>query len=319
MKPPFYNRIDYKGPIENILKKVAQDFKLGVFVSYKLVPFGYEDFNLVLKTNKGKFFVKIFGSFRSRQECKQYVHIMKLAYANGIHYPSLCSWGKKHLYELKIDNIILRLIVQEFIDGKNFIQLGTIPTEQEKKFIIKQAALINKLDFKPTLVYDSWAVVNLENEFKIKGKYLKSYKGEIKQTLKDFKKIPINSLPHCFVHSDMIASNSIRDKDGKIYILDFAVSNYYPRIVELASLICFNFFDPNVPEDLPNVLDFTLKTYQKFIPLEKSEIKALPTFLRASFAIYLIRANYEKSVNGTNTQENKHWLKVSVSGLEAKF
>lgn len=316
MKPSVYNRIDYKGPIEIVLTNVCKDFDLGIYISFELVPFGYEDFNLILKTDRGRFFVKIFGSFRNKQECKQYVHIMELVYKNGANYPFLYSANKKHLYKLNIDKTTTSLVVQEFIDGKNFIELGIKPTQKEKEFIITQAALINKLDFKPIPVYDSWATVNFENEFKTKGHYLKNFKDEVKKLLKYFKKISINTLPHCFVHGDMIASNIMRNKNGKIYVLDFAVSNYYPRIVELASLICFNFFDPDNPESLKETFNFTVKTYQSIIPLKKAELDLLPLFIKTSFAMYLIRASYEKVVNGNNTEENNYWLKVGTAGLK---
>lgn len=316
----FYNRIDYKGPIENVLRKVCLDFKLGSFKSYELVPFGYEDFNVILNTDKDKFFIKIFASTRSDEECRQYVRIMELVYKNKINYPFLYKSMRGHYYVLPIEGTKVRLVVQQFIDGKNFIELGTKPTEKEKEFIVGQTTIINRLDFKPKPVYDSWAVINFANEFKDKGGYLsENFKEELGKLLEEFIKININKLPHCFVHGDIITSNIMRDRNGKIYVLDFAVSNYYPRIVELASLICFNFFDPENPKSLKEAFNFTLETYQASLPLEKSELDALSIFIKASFAMYLIRANYEKVVNKRESEENEHWLRVGTLGLQANL
>lgn len=316
----FYNRIDYKGPIEKVLKKVCLDFKLGDFKSYELAPFGYEDFNIILDTDKDKFFIKIFASSRSDEECKQYVQIMELVYKNKINYPFLYKSAQGHYYVLPIEGTKVRLVVQQFIDGKNFIELGTKPTEKEKEFIVRQTTIINKLNFKPKPVYDSWAIVNFANEFKKKSSYLsENFRKELEKLLKEFTKVNIGKLPHCFVHGDIITSNIMRDNNGKIYILDFAVSNYYPRIVELASLICFNFFDPDLPKSLKEAFNFTLKTYQNITRLEKSELDILPLFIEASFAMYLIRANYEKAMNKRESEENEHWLKVGTVGFQAKL
>lgn len=316
MDQSFYNRIDYKGPIETLLKRVCRDFGLGTYISYELVPFGYEDFNVVLHTGKNTYFVKIFGSFRNRDECKRYVKIMETVYRNRMPYPFLYESSKKHLYETAIGNTMARLVVQEFIDGKNFIELEIEPNKKEKEFIIRQAALINKFNIKPKPVYDSWAVANFEKEFQKRGQYLPSaIKENTKSLLSEFLKISFNNLPHCFVHGDIIRSNVMKDTNGTIYILDFAVSNFYPRIIELATLICFNFFDPDNPISLNDAFDFTLKTYQKFTPLEKYERKMLPIYIKASFAMYALRASYEKIVNKNESEENKHWLKVGKIGL----
>lgn len=320
MESSFYNRIDYKGSIENIFIKVCEDFELGSYVSYELVPFGYEDFNVVLNTTKSTYFVKIFGSFRDREQSKQYVKIMELVYKNKIHYPFLYECSKGHLYEINLDNTQIRLVVQQFIVGKNFIELGAKPTQEEKQFIVQQAVLINALDFKPRPVYDSWAVVNFNKEFKKRGMHLsKNLQATMQTVLDEFLKITPGKLPHCFVHGDMISSNIMKDKQGKIYILDFAVSNYYPRIVELASLICFNFFDPGNSKTLQKAFDFTLETYQKFTHLEDIEIKTLPIFIKATFAMYLLRSNFEKVVNENTSEENEHWLRVGNAGLLSSF
>lgn len=73
----FQKRINYQGNLNLILSKVCQDFKIGQYQTYEVVPIGYEDLNLILKTNKGKFFVKIFASFRDEKECQRYIKIME--------------------------------------------------------------------------------------------------------------------------------------------------------------------------------------------------------------------------------------------------
>lgn len=316
MDSRYYNRIDYKGSFEHLFKIVCKDFNLGNYKSHELVPFGYEDFNVLLNTNKGTFFVKIFGSYRSKAECEQYVRIMQLAYKQGINYPFLYESKQGYFYEITIDRTIVRLVIQQFIDGQNFIQIGTKPTKDEQKLILQQASLINQINFKPNFVYDSWAIINFEKEFEEKGKYLlQNYQIKLHKLLNDFSKIKLEKLPHCFVHGDIMSGNIMRDKNGKIYILDFAVSQYYPRITELATLIACNFFDSKEPEQLQNIYAFTVNEYQKYSKLQKDELNALPIFIQATFAMYLLRANYEKVVNKNNSKENEHWLKVGITGI----
>lgn len=318
MDPYFYNRIDYKGPIDNILKKVCEDFELGKYASHELIPFGYEDFNVRLNTDQGSFFVKMFGSYRSKAECKQYVHIMELVYQNKIHYPYLYSSNQGHLYEIHIEESTVRLVVQQFIEGQNFLQLQEKPVTKERKIIIQQALLISQINFKPRPVYDSWGIANFEKEFYKKAKFLPDeFKDSIKTLLDQFLTVSLKKLPHSFVHGDIILSNIMRENGDKIYVLDFAVSQYYPRIFEIVALICFNFFEPDKLSSLNEAYTFTLKEYQKRQPLTGTEIVVLPLIIEVAFAMYLMSANYEKIANENNRVENEYWIKVGICGLSA--
>ena len=67
----FQNRINYQGNLERLLIKVCEDYKLDHYRSHKVIVQGYEDFNLILTTDKGNFFVKIYGAFRDKKECRR--------------------------------------------------------------------------------------------------------------------------------------------------------------------------------------------------------------------------------------------------------
>jgi len=137
-------------------------------------------------------------------------------------------------------------------------------TCKEKIFIIKQAALINQIDLHPSLVYDHWAITSLLDEYKIKGKYLTKQDEEfIKPLIRSFQSIDIDKLPHCFVHGDITKTNTMRSKKGDIYILDFAVANYYPRIQELAVILCDLFFDRKHVDLFPENYKLAINEYQK--------------------------------------------------------
>lgn len=103
----------------------------------------------------------------------------------------------------------------------------------------KQTALINNLNFKPNFIYDSWAIINFENEYKNKRKYLSEEQRMcFDKILNEFKKIDIAKLPKGFVHGDIISTNVMKDINNSLWIIDFAVSNYLPRIIDLAIIAC---------------------------------------------------------------------------------
>jgi len=311
----FQKRINYQGDLEPLLEKVCIDFSIGEYKSYKIVPIGYEDFNIFLYTNKGIFFIKIFGSFRDEKECSRYVDIIKTALDSNISHPKLYQSNKGYLYETDTGQKD-RLIVMEYVDGNIFYELKTTPTVDEIKFIVKQAALINQINIKPEFIYDHWAITSLPTEYEEKKQYLSDSDKELIQPLVAwFNTLKLENIPHCFVHGDITKTNAMRAVDGKIYILDFAVSNWFPRIQELSVMLCDLFFDPDKKTDFESTYNLVLSEYQKYINLTEQEIKLLPNYLRLAHVMHVLLANYEKVVNGNTSVENEYFLNMGRQGL----
>jgi Ser/Thr protein kinase RdoA (MazF antagonist) len=306
-------RINYQGDLKSFLQKICKNFDLGEYKSYKIIPIGYEDFNLIVTTNKDNFFIKIFSSLRSANKCQRYVDVINKTLASGVSEPKLYKYNQNFLYQIANDY----LIVMEYINGKTFYELQTTPNEEEIKFIVKQATLINKTEFKPSFVFDHWAITSFLQEYREKEKYLSESDNKlIKPYVKLFKSLPIQELPHCLAHGDITKTNVIKNTEGKIYILDFAVTNYYPRILELAVLLCDLFFNPNHTDDFLKIYNLALSEYQKHVSLTSSEINLLPNFVKLAHVMHILLANYEKVVRNNSSKENEYFLNIGRVGLK---
>jgi Ser/Thr protein kinase RdoA (MazF antagonist) len=241
---------------------------------------------------------------------------MESALKAGISHPKLYKSSQGFLYEISNNGKIDRLCVMEFIEGKIFYELQTTPNIEEMRFIIKQAALINKIDIKPTLVYDHWAITSLLDEYKEKNEYLNiEDKSLIKPLVEIYKSLSIEKLPHCFVHGDITKTNVMKGDKGDIFILDFAVANYYPRIQELAVILCDLFFDPKNPTDFPKNYDFAITEYQKYIELTKEELATLPIYVKLAHTMHILLANFEKVAMSNTSDENEYFLEMGRTGL----
>jgi Ser/Thr protein kinase RdoA (MazF antagonist) len=128
--------------------------------------------------------------------------------------------------------------------------------------------------------------------------------------------LPIKQLPHRLVHGDIIKTNVMKDKTGKIYIIDFSVANFYPRIQELAVLLCNIFFDENHPDTFMDNYKLALDEYQKGIPLTPLEISSLPLYVKVAHAMHVLCATYEKEAKGNDSAENRYWLELGRKGLD---
>ncbi len=249
----FRNRIEYTGNLNKLFEIAANEYKIGKYISFTPVLRGYEDFNNILTTENGKYFIKIMASSRSDKDVKQYVSVMRTAVDNGISHPKLYECSRGDLFSSNLDDTNIRLVVMDYI--------------------------------KP--------LVDL------------------------FPRLNIEKLPHCFVHGDIISTNVIRSIDNKIFIIDFAVANIYPRIQELAILLCDLFLVKDKDKYLFNY-NLALEEYQKVLLLAKEEIEILPTYIKLAHAMHIIPATREK-VKGTELKENDYWLRSGKEGIRFAY
>ena len=311
----FLKRIKYKGDFLDFISIVCNDYNIGSCISCNIVEMGYEDLNIVIQTNQGKYFAKFFASFRDKAECERYVNIILKALSAGVSHPKLYQSSQGYLHKIIINKNILRLCLMEHIKGKTFYELKVEPTIEESKFIANQATIINQIKIKPEFIYDQWAIINFCKEYKKKEKYLNDEdKKSLDSLYNKFLNYNIGKLPHCFVHGDILRTNVIKTDEGRLYIIDFAVSNYYPRIIELSVLYCF-FININNFQKTEKMFNIVMTEYQKTTKLTSMEIAELPFFLKLAHAMHILQANYQKVVENNISTENEYWLELGRKGL----
>lgn len=318
MEKTFINRIKYKGNLKLLSKKIASDFILGDYRSHRIILVGYEDINFLLTTSKGKFFVKVFSTQRTLSDAQRIVDIMLQTTKKGISVPKIFQSNQGYLHIIKDRGSILRMCVMDLVTGKDFFSSRQKLTKKDVQFIAHQASLINRLKIKPTKIYDSWAITNFLPEFKKKHAYLDKQDSQlIKPLVTVFKELKVSQLPHCFAHGDIIKTNVIKDKDGKLWLVDFSVANQYPRIQELAVLACDVLFDSKSQKNSDEMLKWALDEYQKTITLTSQEKKSLPAYIKLAHAMHVLCASYEKKYNKNNTRENEYFLSTGKVGLRS--
>ena len=251
-----------------------------------------------------------------KKNADEYIEVVKTALKAGVSHPNFYKSNQGILYETRLNGKIDRLSVLEFINGKSFFELELKPTKEDMEFLIKQVVIINSIKYKPKFVYDSWAIINFLKEYNEKKEVLnEKQKSLVITALNDFKRVDLSKLPHAFIHGDLIKPNLMKDNMEKIFIIDFAVANYQPRIIELAVLFNDVFFDKDNVINTKKYYDLILKEYQKYLSLTDYELKSLPILIRAGHAMHLLRANYEKVINKNISQENDYFLQLGEIGL----
>lgn len=315
MYEEFYDRINLNTNLENISKEICKKYNLDDYISDELILVGYEDFNYILNTTKGKYCVKIFNKERTNKDVNNYIDRIELASTLNINTPKVYKVKNNCLQIIDINNNQYRLCVFEYVNGKSFYDLNEIPTEKEIKEIIKQMVYIHNAKLDSEYIYDKWTITNFIKEYKDKKNYLdKKYIDIFNKLTNRLEKVDFNKLVYSFVHGDIISSNVMKDKNNKLWIIDFAVSNYLPRIVDLAVTSCNLCLNPTSKAKTIESTKMILEEYQKYIKLNEYELETFPLFYDLANAMGILQISYLNSI-GETSNEDKFWLEESENGL----
>lgn len=313
----FAKRINLNTDLDNISKEICNEYNLGQYISDTIIEIGYEDFNYILETSSGKYCVKIFNIKRTDKECRQYVDRIKLASTLDINTPRIYNSNEKdYLFTIKFKNTKYRLCVTEYIKGKSFYDLGMKPNSEEIKEIVRQMVNIHKTNQKPNYIYDEWTITNFKQELKDKAEYLDSkYLSYFEQLVESYEKIDILKLPNCFIHGDIITSNIIKDENNKLWLIDFGVSNYLPRIIDLvvsACDLCLELED--IPKTALNI-KMLIAEYEKYSKLTEYEKQVFPIFFDIVNAIGILQMSYIIKIDKATEEDRSSYYEYE-KGLE---
>ena len=312
----FNARIGLNTDISNVSKVICEKYNLGEFISNTLIPVGYEDFNYCLETTNGKYFVKIFNKIRKNEDINGYLDRIRKVYKSNVSAPKPLLINDDITLSFDYNDNHYDLCVYEYINGKNFFELGTTLTSENIKEIAKQMAMINDLDIKPAFIYDSWAIINFEEQYSLKKQYIDDiYKEKFDKLLEEYKTVDFNQLPYAFVHGDIRCSNTMLDNNGKIWIVDFAVSNYLPRIIDLAVTACDMCLDKSSMDKTSDNIALLLSEYNKYHQLTDYELKVFKVFYRLVNAMYILQTQYLIKTSG-DSEENQDLLTRGVLGYQ---
>lgn len=309
-------RVAYKGDIKPVFDRVANDFELGAIHSFSPATVGYEDFNVLLETEKGKHFVKVFSEYRTPADIDRLEEIMQAVLSKGVRHPKIYEFDSRLQYRDQTSG--LTMMVMEHIPGQTFYDTQRVPNDEELAQIMKQATLINSVDLQPAYLEDSWSILNTAKVYEaIKDDVTLKDKEIIETAIGEFSEVDTAALPHRFVHGDLTRANLIKAENGQMYVIDFSVANWYPRIQELAVVIGNLMNNVDVTENYLETMKRVVSMYvQAGGELTEAEMTALPAYARMAFTAELVGALKERLTNPNVPPENDHWMELGRAGLK---
>ena len=314
------DRLNYEGNLDPVVGRLCTTYRVGEPTDFSVIDVGYEDCNVVITTQKDKYVAKIFSKGRSQQDITRYSTIMEKAVEAGVNHPPLIRTTAGGAVYTDSQANSLSMVLMKFVEGKSFLELNRAPNAEELQKVLEQAAKVNRIDHHPAYLFDSWAIPNIQVMFDKVREYIKPEDiALIQQAMAKYSALPVNDLPHCFVHGDFTKANVLNGDDGKIYILDFSVANWYPRIQELAVITANLLHDPDNPMSLRDKSARVSEEYSKLNPLTTEEQRCLYDYALAGIAMEFMGAHQEKYINGNDTEETEFWLNLGRTGLQREL
>lgn len=312
----YYNRIDEIEDINILSNLVCKEYKLGDLIDTYVIETGYEDFNAIITTSKGKFLMKIFRNSRTDEEVMQCIDRSYIAVENNVKTPQIYKNSKNEIVSIiQYLNSRFRLSVIEYIDGKNFFDLNRKPTLEELKKIVDIGSNLNKIDYRPNFIYDTWAITSFCNEFEKKKNYLEEkYLKIVEPIYNKFKKFDYDKLPKSFVHGDMMSTNLMLDKKNEIWLIDFSVANYTARLNEIV-VICDDIaLIPNNKGESEKRIKIAFNEWCKKVNATEFEINSFQMLFDVANAINVLNPIYEIET-GNDSDETQMHLNAGLFAL----
>ena len=313
-------RLNYSGSLRPVIDRLCTAYQIGEPTDFSVIESGYEDCNVIIQTSENTYVAKIFSKIRSREDIVRYVTIMKKAVEAGVQHPPLKQTGDGNVVHVDRQANGISSVLMKFIEGKSFVELSRIPNTDERRMVIEQAVRINAINYHPSYLFDSWAIPNIHVMYeKVKGFIQPEELRLVEFAISRYEEIPVDGLSHCFVHGDITKTNTLKGDDGKVYILDFSVANWYPRIQELAVIVANLLYDRNSSVTLHEIIDIAVNEYAKLLPLTTEERHFMYPYTLAGITMEFLGAHQEKYINGNDSEETDFWMKLGRDGLKREI
>jgi Ser/Thr protein kinase RdoA (MazF antagonist) len=307
------DRLNYSGDLQPVVAQLCDAYNVGTPTNFSAIAIGYEDCNVVIETNQDKYLAKMFAKIRTPDDIARYATVMQAVVVAGVSHPELITTKDGQLVH---NNNGISMVLMKYIDGDTFFGLDRAPDDAERLAIVEQATKINSITIHPPFLSDSWSITNIMAMYdSVKAHLSPDDAVTVEQVIAGYHAIPVDELPIAFVHGDMIKTNIIKGKDGKIYILDFSVANWYPRIQELAVIAANLMHDDKGDLPLKDRCQLVADEYSHFSPLSAVERLHLPAYALAGVAMEFLGASHQLHNQGDKSDETAYWLELGRSGL----
>ena len=286
----------------DLLREIEKIYPVGKIVKSEPLVYGYEDANFLLKTDHGRYALKIFASDMERTYVAAHGKIIGAANKLKIPSPKILQAREGDLITETMGQFVM---ITEMFEGESFAKK---PPEMKDMLAVTRAiAKLNQRQEKLVVGYDSWGNANLMREYKRdQDRVGREVKDLIKPVLDQLRKIDTTTFTHGLIHGDIQPNHVLKNERGEYCILDFGVARYDAVVSELSTHLAWFCLSKESWGNYDKIVGKILTEYTKVIKLGREEIATIPLLIAASYAAYYFRTSILIG-EGDNSQETREW------------
>jgi Ser/Thr protein kinase RdoA (MazF antagonist) len=307
------SRADLAQPLDEVLHEIARHYELGRIERSQLITQGYDDLNVLLVCERGRYVAKFFNKSKGSAVIEDYVRVQMAMARRRLSVPRIRTMNGAGLFRVPGRHQETLVCVSEFFAGENFAAAS--PQRDDILAITRFLAALHQLPFEITPSYDSWSTLHLPGEFARKQALVSDETRRLVAPLADaIASMKFGHVRKRIIHGDLQRKHVLKDGRGRYCILDFGCMDYSYPIVDLGIFLALFCLEGSMPASAQHSIADILNVYKSCAPLPTEHIALLGTLIRATWASYLLAADFLMR-GGDRTQQTRQWRRFALTSL----
>ncbi|OQA13472.1 MAG: Homoserine kinase [bacterium ADurb.Bin363] len=298
------------------MEEIVSRYGIGTLVEYSGITKGIMNSNYLIKTEKGKYILRILEMERDIEEEKKELKFLEYLGENSIPCPGVL------MTEAGEDYIMLKgkmASLFTFLNGKEVLDVNEEIIEKFGKLLGKMHFLSENMkldrDEKIELEYLYNSISKDEN--KLKDILAENYAG-IMQKLENVKKCDFSKLPFGIIHNDIFPDNVFTENGEITGVIDFNDAMSAPFVHDIAIVLNFWIYN-KFGVYSQNLVNSFFKGYRTVRNLKKEEIEMLPLAMdKAALTFVFLRIKKFNFHDGDAEREFKDYRDLLPMVFENK-
>ena len=308
-------RADLAQPLGAVLREIAAHYQLGHLSSRRIFTQGYDDLNILLTCERGQYVAKFFNKAKSLAVIEDHVRVQMALWRRHAPVPRILAPNGEAIYRISGRTRATLVSVSEYFAGQNFVRRA--PARDDILAITRFLASMHTMPLNVRYVYDSWATLNLPQEFARKQEIVSDEPARLVAPLADaVAGIQFGRARKCVIHGDLQRKHVLSTGAGQLCILDFGCMNHSYPIVDLGVFLALFCLEGVKPCHAPAMIADVLAEYRAHALLPARHDALLGTVICATWASYLLTAEY-LMCQGDHSQQTRQWRRFALRQLHA--
>lgn len=309
------SRVDLARPLNEALRDIARHYALGRIKRSHLIREGYDDLNVLLECERGRYVVKFFNKSKGPAIVEDYVRVQMALARHRLPVPHIQTVNGVGLFRAAGRHQDTLVCVSEYFTGENFV--AAPPQRDDILAVTRFLGALHQLSLDITPSYDSWGTLHLPGEYTRKQALVSEETRRLVAPLADaIAGMKFGHARKRIIHGDVQRKHVLKDGTGRLCILDFGCMDYSYPIVDLGIFLALFCLEGSTPSQAQQLVADVLNVYEGYSPLPIEHIALLGTLIRATWGSYLLAADFLMQ-EGDRTQQTRQWRRFALTSLWA--